>query len=228
MDLAKTLDMLNATLAGPKVTAMTKAQFEEYAQAQIAKAKEESDEDAEKSKKRLAHLKSTMDTLAKAEGTPLTGAWTGDNGTALIPEYEMGVEDSTRKGERSETEVSTPPAGNQGTAGEGSSAFSNGAPTYDQQPQGFSASGTNMPGSGSGTQGDNTIFQDGTAIGKSLEEIKKKLAGVQPAPVTTTKAAAPPPKQDYAWPSDLANEEYLKDGVLKRAPDHWGPDANGK
>lgn len=240
MDLAKTLASLDQMLTpGPKLTPMTKAQFEGYVQDQLAKAKAEMDEDADeakkpaapgappppgagKAKKRLAHLQKTMHALTKAEGTPLVGAWTGDNGTALIPEYDYGFEDTTRKTEVSETEFPTPPAGNTGTQGDGG-PFSNGEPSYAQPPQPFAAAGTTVPGSGAGTQTDNSIFAQGDAvIGKNLSEIAKMLGSVQPPKAPP---AAPVKKADaFNWPKDLADGEYIKEGVNKRAPDHWGGD----
>lgn len=232
MDLTKTLESLDQMLAaGPKLTPMTKAQFEAYVQDQLAKAKAEADEDdkeagAKKAKKRLEALRETMTSLSKAEGTPLSGAWTGDNGVALIPEFEHGREDTTRKTEISLTTMATPPPGNQGTQGDGGTAFANAAPSYDQPPQNGKSAGTATPAAGVGTQADGvTAYAGGNlTIGKMIDSIAKALAGVQ-EPVAKTAPKTPPAEPEYAWPRDLSDDSYLKEGVTKRAPDHWGGDS---
>ncbi len=224
MDLSKTLEALDSMLSAPQTTPMTKEQFEAYAVDQVEKAKAEAAEEdpkgKDKAKKRLAHLRSTVDTLAKAEGTYPAEAWSGDNGTALIPEYDHGFEDTTRKTEISSADMTTPPAGNAGTQADGQSfAAAGSAQGFADAKGGAGApSGTNVPASGTGTQGDGTIFSG--AIGKALGDLKKTVGGLT-KPVAK---AAPPAAKTFLFPSDMADKAYVKDGVQKRADDHWGTD----
>ncbi len=213
MDLTKTLDALDSMLAAPKTTDMTKDQFEAYAVDQVNKAKAEAKDDKkDEAKKRLTHLRATVASLAKAE------VWEGGNGTAAIPEYDHGFEDTTRKTEVSETEVKTPLAGNTGTQGDGNPPFANPGDLNGKNPQ--TASGTTMLAEGTGTQGDNPgPFTSG--VGKALADLKSVIGGIVKPVAKAAPAAAPA----FQWPSDLTDKEYVKEGVAKRAPDHWGTDA---
>jgi hypothetical protein len=64
------------------------------------------------------------------------------------------------------------------------------------------------PPAPSGTAGDGASF-----FSKQLEALAKTLG-------TTTEPAK---KSDIVWPQDVANPEFMKEGIAKRG-DIWGPD----
>ena len=98
MDYSKTLKQIDDVLNAPKVVPMTEAQFEAYVAGEIEKAKKDKEEEDgyEKSRKRLAHLKATIETVTK-------NVWEGTNGTQAIPVYEEP--NLTVNSEKTEKEV---------------------------------------------------------------------------------------------------------------------------
>ncbi len=227
MDLAKTLDSLNSMLNVTKSVPMTRAQFEAYAADQVNKAKGEMDDgEEEKAKKRLTHLRDVVATI-KAEGEHPGGAWSGDNGEKLIPVYEQGVEDSTRKGEMNSSSMQTPPAGNTGTQGSSGGAFANMGDLNGTNPQ--TPAGTQMLPEGQGTQGAGSIgFSNDGALHKALAGLKKTVESMAAAPVAPAKAAPAPAAPSFGWPMDLAETEEVigKEALAKRAPESWGKDSD--
>lgn len=210
------LDKILGTSSTQKVVQMSKADFEAHAVAEVGKAKKDAEEEdkkmgAEKARKRLEFLRATTKLLiAKA-------SWEGGNGTAAIPVYEEGFEPPTEL--PTETQVTTPAAIG-GTAAEGVSyAAAGGAQGYQDAGNGGKASGTTMPASGAGTQGDNSFFANG-AVGKALGELAGVLKGFEPSTAAAAPTAAAP---DYTWPKDLTHPAFLKEGITKRAED-WGVD----
>lgn len=232
MEIKDTLSKIDAMLAKPRTVKMTKAAFDEYVEAEIVKAKAEQDDekDQEKAKKRLTHLKGLLDVVAKAEGTYPPEAWSGDNGEALIPVFELGVEDTTRKGEVTEKDNAIPMPGNaSNTMADGQTAFASGGPSYNQPTVPMTNGGVQVPASGVGTQGPGTAFvgsspsYDQKTIGKSIGELNQIIKSMQPA-APVAKAAPPKGPPAFEWPGDLADKDFVKDGIAKRDLE-WGNDS---
>lgn len=219
----------------PKVVRMTKAQYDAHVAAEIAKAKAETEEadkekGAEKAKKRLSFLRAVTKLLVGHRDQVAKASWEGGNGTAAIPVYEEGFEPPTEM--PTEAQVSTPPAIG-GTAGDGQSVFSNAPPSLDQPSVTPKSNGTNLPAIGTGTQGDQTFAaQGGTqSFAKAMGELTETLKSLGGAPAAGTPTQQAPAAQQPAaglddpsvWPRDLANKDFLKEGVAKRA-EEWGTD----
>lgn len=214
MNMKDILSKLDATL-GPKTVPMTKAQFETYVKEQIAKAKDEEKDDAEKAKKRLSALRDVVSHVVAK------GSWEGAAGTALnIPVYDEGYEKPTTM----PTEESGNMQGGGETmgAGSGGNFSSNGVPAAagggaaaggEGGPSMLGGGETMGPGSG-GNFSSNGV----TKAIADLEKMVGELAA--PAKEKTEKAA---PASAFAWPNDLSNDEYLKTGIAKNAPE-WGLD----
>ncbi len=233
MNIKATLSKLDEALGikPVKTVKMTQAEFETYVTSELTKAKADAEGDdkekgAMKAKKRLEHLRAVTKLLvAKAEGNPETGAWTasgGENGLS-IPVYEEGFEPPTYM----PTEEGGDMLGGKGTQGDGQSfAAAGGAQGYnDAKGTSGAPAGTTMPASGTGTQADNTIFSN--PMQKALGELASVMKGLTPdaappaAPVA--KAAGAIVDDPSVWPKDLANKDFLKEGVAKRDGE-WGVD----
>lgn len=206
MDYAKTLKSIDDEIA---TQPMTEAQFEAYATEQIAKAKKEA---PEAKKKRLTHLKGVIDTVSKA-------VWDGDNGTQAIPLYNEP--NLTADAERSEKEApltSLTTMGNQAWAGEGGSKdFAS-----PGNPVGRQSGGTNAPAQ----LGANAWAATGGPIdfSKSVTETDRLLAEMDGTATKATQNEQPtPPAPAHVWPKDIANSEFMKDGVTK-SDSLWGKD----
>lgn len=186
MDFTKTLKQIDDALAPePQTVDMTSAQFEAYVHDQLEKAaKEKKDKDEkvkEKAKKRLEHLKATVESVSKA-------MWEGTNGTQAIPVFnEPGL---TNDSERTEKEI---PVQNM-------SSMDNSAWAGAGGPQGFA---------------------------KNLDALQAVVSGLVGEPAATNGAPAVTTQKtgdQYAWPADIANAEFQKEGVSKSAP-AWGKDS---
>jgi hypothetical protein len=234
MNMQETLSTLDKVLGikPPKIVKMTKAAFEKHVASELQKAKAEAEETdkekgAAKAKKRLEFLRATMKlAIAKA-------SWEGGNGEAAIPVYEEGYEPPTEM----PTEMERPATfqGDGGTNADGASfASAKGVQSFGDSSMGGAktASGTQVPASGAGTQADGASFAaaGGTqSFAKGLEELTatlKSLGGQAPAKQPANEVPAPPQghvDDPSVWPRDLANPDFLKEGVAKRA-ETWGTD----
>jgi hypothetical protein len=188
MDLKATLAKLDELLATePKTETMTKVQFETYVKAQLEKAKaeqtdEKDKEGKKKARKRLEHLRSTVEAIAKS-------VWEGTNSTQAIPVYnEPGLTNDKELSEKEIPLTGVSSMGNSAWAGEGG-------------PNGFSKA-----------------IDD---IGKTIDELGGK-EGQQDAQTEGTPATGQQGPA-YAWPSDIANTDFMKEGVAKSGS-VWGKD----
>ncbi|TAJ75042.1 MAG: hypothetical protein EPO42_14380 [Gallionellaceae bacterium] len=113
--LAKLSEALGTSIDGPKTVTMSQTEFLAYAKDQVEKAKKE---DEEKAKKRLDHLRSTVNVLQK-------GAWEGSNDKVSVEMYtDPGQEVST------ETETALDAAAGKGTQADASFAAPEGAQSF--------------------------------------------------------------------------------------------------
>lgn len=251
-DALSKIDSLLKPAPAPRFTEMTRKGFDEYVEREIAKAKAEAEEaddektkkakkpddeseGAKKAKKRLTHLRKVVarveELVTKAEGQYAPEAWSYSTlGTAPIPEYELGYEDTTRK-----TEVSDEGGGNGtnlgkdgvGTQGD-DTIFANWGDITGKNPQ--NSGGADLGQSGSGTQGEETIFSNpGDEFSKNpmtaLGKLQKAIADILPAaPEAKTKTQKNAPAgPGFDWPGNVADKDFMKTGVFKNAPE-WGRD----
>lgn len=229
MDFKSIISKIDAVLGPRTLTLKNKAEAEAYVANELKLAKAESEEEdtekgKEKASKRLAHLRTNLASIAKT-------SWDGQSNSLTIPVYEFGYEsDLTSKTDKSETEQKTPPAGNTGTAADTGFAGGGGATGFgDAKSTGNGGGGGGVPGI-AGTAADGQSFAAGggaQGFAKSVGELTsvlKSLGGEQQEGTKTkTEKAAKNQPEPYAFPRDMSDKEYLKEGVAKRGAE-WGTD----
>lgn len=227
MDFKDTLAKIDAALGPKTITFKSKTEAEAYVAEQLAKAKEETEEEdtkkgEAKARKRMTHLRANLETLSKA-------SWDGQSNAITIPVYDMPGGFDNVDAELTQKEEKTPPAGNSGTQGAGAPiAGAGGAQSFGDAVSNGGGGGQGGTPKIGGTAGDGSSFAapgGAQSFAKSLGDLNKALEGLSgktpEAPKTQTQKNAP--ADDYTFPRDMAQPEYLKEGVAKRGVE-WGTD----